>query len=147
MRNITIFTLLLFISSLGFSQNFEPAQSELQYKIEKSLKNFGAIERVFITDTINKTFEARPGQEYWAGFAYNTNDKSTRRMMLVELGAKGEKVSIQYPKYTKPITDGEIQVFGINITSPNNDGKTVIYRIDASPQSTVYLYKITRSAS
>lgn len=147
MRILTTITCLLLVSSMGFSQNFEPAQDEFYFKIEKTLKNLGTIEKVYLSDTKAKTFEAQPGQEYWAGFAYKISDKSTRRMMLIELGPQGEKVGIKYPKFTKGIPDGENQIFGINFIAPNIDGKPVIYKVDANPQSTVYIYKIIRSAS
>jgi hypothetical protein len=147
MRILTTITCLLFISSLGFAQNFEPVQDEFYFKIEKTLKNLGTIERVYLSDKEAKTFEAQPGKEYWAGFAYKISNTTTRRMMLIELGPQGEKVGIKYPKYTKGIPDGENQIFGINFVAPNNDGKTIIYKVDANPESTVYIYKITRSAS
>lgn len=147
MRILTTITCLLLISSLGFSQNFEPAQDEFYLKIEKTLKNLGTIERVYLSNKEAMTFEAQPGKEYWAGFAYKINNTTTRRMMLIELGPQGEKVAIRYPKFIKAIPDGENQIFGINFLTPNNDGKTVIYKVDANPESTVYIYKITRSAS
>lgn len=139
---ITAFVIVLFANVLN-AQNFEPQPSTSQEKIEKSLNRLGSFERVYLTDTNNKIFEAKPGAEYIGWFVFDRNSTATRRMMIIQLGTQGEKVKIHYPKFNQAIKDLENQGFVINFIAPDAQG-IIKYRVDASPECSVYLYQLTR---
>jgi hypothetical protein len=146
MRKLTFATVALILFALpAFSQNFEPAPSTLQTKLENALKRSGTIERVYLTDKENKTFEAKPGKEYFAWVVYKKSSDAVRRMMFIQLGSQGEKVKIHYPKFNQAISDADNQAFFITFTVPTDTGyPSVMYKVDASVESTIYIYEGTR---
>jgi hypothetical protein len=146
MRKLTFATVTLFLFAFSAqSQNFEPAPSPLQDKLEHALKRYGTIERVYLTDTQGKTFEAKPGKEYFSWVVYKKSSTAVRRQMIVQLGEQGEKLKIHYPKFTQAISDAENQAFFITMIVPEDTGTpTVTYKVDASPEATIYIYEATR---
>jgi hypothetical protein len=146
MQKLTFATALLFLFALpSFSQNFDPEPSAVQDKLENALKRYGTIERVYLNDNEKKTFEAKPGKEYYAWVVYKKSSTVVRRMMIIQLGSQGEKVKINYPKFNQAITDADNQAFFISVVAPEDTNTpTVLYRVDASPESTVYIYEATR---
>ena len=146
MRKLTFVTAVLFLFAIpAISQNFEPAPSVPQDKLEAFLKRYGTLERVTISDMQKKTFEAKAGKEYFTWFVFKKSDKSVRRMMIIQEGENGEKLKIHYPKFTQAISDEDHQAFIIIFKVPEDTGKAfVTYRVDASSQSNVYIYEGTR---
>jgi hypothetical protein len=135
---------LFFILTVS-AQNFEPAPSTSQDKLENFLKKYGSIKRIYLADAAQKTFEGKPGIEYFAWFVFDAQNKATRRMMIIQLGDKGEKVKIHYQKTSSALTDGVKQAFGIGFIAPTEISKGVItYKVDASPEASVYIYEVTR---
>jgi hypothetical protein len=146
MRKLTFVTAILFVFAIpAFSQNFEPAPSALQEKLENALKRYGTIERVYLTDKQNKTIEAKPGKEYFTWVVYKKSSDAVRRQMFIQLGPQGEKLKINYPKFNQAISDAENQAFFITMIVPEDTGRpTVTYKVDASPDATIYIYESTR---
>lgn len=146
MRKLTFVTAILFVFALqASSQNFEPAPSVVQDKLEAYLKRYGTLERIMLTDMKQKTFEAKPGKEYFTWFVFKKSDQTVRRMMMIQMGENGEKIKIHYPKFNQALTDEDNQAFIITFKVPEDTGRTVVtYRVDASPESTVYIYEGTR---
>lgn len=146
MRKLTFATVLLFLFvTSSFSQNFDPEPSAVQEKLENALKRYGTIERVYLNDKVKKTFEAKPGKEYYAWVVYKKTSTVVRRMMIIQLGSQGEKVKINYPKFNQAFTDAENQAFFITVTAPEDTNSTVVlYKVDANPEATVYIYEGTR---
>lgn len=146
MRKIALAFFLLAIFALpAFSQNFEPATSAVQDKLENALKKYGTIERVVLTDMQKKTFETKPGKEYFVWVVYKKSSTAVRRQMIIQLGSQGEKIKIHYPKFSQAISDDKNQAFFITFKVPEDTGMpTVMYRVDASAESTIYIYEGTR---
>jgi hypothetical protein len=144
MRFIIICLTLAFFSTIAKAQNFEPARDKVQDKIEKSLSRFGTIQRVFLDDKEKKTFIGQPGKEYIGWFVYDKNSAAVRRMMIIQQGTQGEKVKIHYPKFNQAVSDIDKQGFAINFIAPSDVTGPITYRVDASPEATVYLYEVTR---
>jgi hypothetical protein len=145
MRLFSLATAILIFSITANAQNFDPAPSPLKDKLENALKRYGTIEQVPISDRTKKTYECKPGKEYFVWVVYEKSSTAVRRMMVIQLGDKGEKLKIHYPKFNQAITDANNQAFFITFTVPEDTGKpTVPYKMDASPESTVYFYEGTR---
>jgi hypothetical protein len=143
MRLLSLATILTVFSFAAQAQNFDPQPSPIQDKLENALKRYGTIQRVELSDKQTKTFEGKSGQEYFAWVLYKKSSTAVRRMMIIQLGEQGEKVKIHYPKFNQAITDVENQAFVISFVAPE-DVAGLLYRIDASPEATVYLYAVTR---
>jgi hypothetical protein len=143
MRLIIVCFTLVFSSAIGKAQNFEPVRDDLQDKMEKSIQRFGTIQRVFLDDKEKKTFIGQPGKEYFGWFVYDKSSTAVRRMMIIQQGNQGEKVKIHYPKFNQAVRDIEKQGFAINFVAPEITGP-ITYRVDASPEASVYLYEVTR---
>jgi hypothetical protein len=143
MRLLFLATILTIVSIAAQAQNFDPQPSPVQNKLENALKRYGTIERVLLNDNENKTFAGKPGQEYFAWVLYKKSSTGVRRMMIIQLGEQGEKVKIHYPKFNQAITDEENQAFVISFVAPQ-DVAGLLYKVDASPEATVYLYAVTR---
>jgi hypothetical protein len=138
-------TLMLAFSLNALAQNFDPTPSSAQEKLEVFLKRFGTFDKISLNDATKKTFLAEPGKDYFIGFAFEAKDESVRRMMIAQLGEKGEKVKLHYPKASRAVNDGKTQFFAIEFTAPTDvSGSSITYRVDASPTANVYLYRITR---
>ncbi len=146
MRKLHVATaLLLLFSATAFSQNFEPQPSAVQEKLENALKRYGTIERIYLSDAKQKSFEAKPGKEYFSWIVFKKNSDVVRRMMFIQLGAQGEKVKIHYPKFNQAISDADNQAFLITFVVPEDTGSPVVkYKVDASAEATVYIYEATR---
>jgi hypothetical protein len=146
MRKLTFASVILFLFAIpAFSQNFDPGPSAVQEKLENALKRYGTIERVYLNDKVKKTFEAKPGKEYYAWVVFKNSSTVVRRMMIIQLGPQGEKIKINYPKFNQAFSDAENQAFFIQVNAPEDTNTpTVLYKVDASPESTVYIYEATR---
>lgn len=146
MRKLTFATVLLCLFIIpAFSQIFNPSPNPVQEKLENFLKRYGTLERVYLMDEANKTFEAKPGKEYFGWFVFDKKNEAVRRMMMIQLGNGDEKVKIHYPKSSQAITDANNQAFGIGFIVPEDTGNsTVVYKVDASVEATVYIYEVTR---
>ncbi|MCU0389347.1 MAG: hypothetical protein MUE71_12140 [Chitinophagaceae bacterium] len=136
---ITIFVFSIAVNA----QNFEPAPSPLKDKLENALKRYGTIEQIKLSDPDKKTFTGKPGKEYFSWVVYSKTSTAVRRMMIIEQGPQGEKIKIHYPRFNQAITDADNQAFAISFVAPEGDSP-LTYRVDASPEATVYLYEITR---
>ncbi len=143
MRLLFLATILTVVTLAAGAQNFDPQPSPVQNKLENALKRFGTITKIELSDKQNKTFEGKPGQEYFAWVLYKKSSTAVRRMMIIQLGEKNEKVKIHYPKFNQAITDEENQAFAISFIAPT-DVSSLLYKIDASPESTIYLYEVIR---
>ena len=64
-------------------------------------------------------------------------------MMIIQQGSVGEKLKIHYPRFNQAINDVNKQAFAINFVAPEGEAP-LTYRVDASPESTVYIYELTR---
>ncbi len=145
MRKLTFATFFLALFAVpAFCQNFDPPPSPVQDKLEKVLKRYGTIERVSLFDKAKKTFETKPGKEYFTWVVYKKNSTAVRRMMVIQLGQQGEKVKIHYPKFNQGISDDQYQAFFITWTVPDDGTPIVQYRVDASPEASVYIYEGVR---
>jgi hypothetical protein len=143
MRLLSLATILTVFSFAAGAQNFDPQPSPVQDKLENALKRYGTIERVSLNDSNKKTFDGKSGQEYFAWVLFKKSSSVVRRMMIIQLGEQGEKVKIHYPKFNQAITDEENQAFVISFVAPT-DVAGLLYKVDASPEATVYLYAVTR---
>jgi hypothetical protein len=143
MKQLLVMAIAICLTSLAKAQQFEPAPSAVQSKLEQSMKRFGTVERMYLTDAKAQTIDLKDGGEYVIGFAYDINTKTTRRMLVYEVGPKGEKINLQYPSYSKGYRGVPgIQFFHVFVT-PKGDGNTVHkYKIDADDAATVYIYKL-----
>jgi hypothetical protein len=133
---------VLFFSMAASAQQFEASSSETTKIIEDFVGRYGTAERIYITDAKNKTFEVPANEKFGVVFAYEVNDKVKRRMMMYQMGPKGEKVKIHYPGMDKGYRIGSLQLFGLRLTSPGDAGAAVKYKIDSNPSATVYIYKL-----
>jgi len=143
MRLISLATGFLLLSLTAHSQNFEPTPGPLKDKLENALKRYGTIEQIFPDNPAKKTFTGKPGKEYFAWVVYDRESTAVRRMMIIQQGPGGEKVKIHYPRFNQAINDANNQAFAISFIAPE-ESSPLVYRVDASPESTVYLYEITR---
>ena len=143
MRFIITCVTLAFFSTIAKAQNFEPTNDKVQQKIENSISRFGTIQRVFLNDKEKKTFIGQPGKEYFGWFVYDKNSIAVRRMMIIQQGDQGEKLKIHYPVFNQAVSDINKQGFAISFVAPQTAGP-ITYRIDASPEATVYLYELIR---
>lgn len=130
---------ILLIAGNLLAQNFEPAPSEIQTKLEKYLGKYGSTERIMLTDRKNKTFDANAGENYLVAFVYDVNSTTTRRMLVHELGPAGEKMNPQYPASSNGYRGiNGIQMFLARL-SPN---AVTTYKIDSNQEATIYIYKL-----
>ncbi|MCC6760477.1 MAG: hypothetical protein IT252_04645 [Chitinophagaceae bacterium] len=131
------------IMNAALAQQFIPAPSKVQTRLEASMKRFGNVERMFVKDTQKPVLELTGGNKYVIAFAYKTDSKTTRRMLVHEIGAKGEKMKLQYPEYSKGYRGVPgMQVFHV-LVAPDGDATTLHkYKIDADDAATVYIYKL-----
>jgi hypothetical protein len=145
MRLTMLATLVSIFSISAVAQNFDPEPSPVQDKLENALKRYGTIERVYLADKAEKTFEAKPGKEYFTWVVFKKSSTSVRRMMIIQQGPNGEKLKIHYPKFNQAIRDPENQAFFISFVTPEDTNSTTVqYRVDASPDATIYIYEGTR---
>ena len=143
MRLLSLTTILMVFSVLVNAQNFEPAPGPLKDKLENVLKRYGTIQQVFLSNPQRKIFEGKPGKEYFVWVVYDKSSTAVRRMMIIQQGPKGEKIKIHYPKFNQAISDEKNQAFVITYVAPEGDSP-ITYRVDASPEATIYLYEVTR---
>ena len=139
MKQLLVMAMAISLANLCHAQQFEPAPSPVQSKLEQSMKRFGNVERMYLTNVKAQTVDLRGGGQYVIGFAYDINTPTTRRMMVFEIGPNGEKMNLQYPSYSKGYRGVPgIQFFHVFVT-PKADGK---FKIDADDAATVYIYKL-----
>jgi hypothetical protein len=134
---------ILFSAAALWAQNFDPAPSDIQSKLETYLKRYGTVERIMLSDVKGETFDAIAGERYVVAFLYNVNDSETRRMMVYEQGPKGEKVNPQYPAASKGYRgiNGK-QLFVLRLQQPADRTGVIKYKIDTNTSATVYIYKL-----
>ena len=145
MRSFTVAALLTLCSLSAIAQTFHPDPNPVQDRIEKFLKRYGTIERVYLADEQKKIFEAKPGKEYFAWVTFESRFKGVRRMMLVQQGVQGEKVKIHYTRFNQAISDGYTQAYVITLIAPGEAAESTLpYRVDASKEATIYIYELTR---
>lgn len=143
MRLLSLATGILLLSLTAHSQNFEPASGPLKDKLENALKRYGTIQPVYLDDAQKKTFTGKAGKEYFAWVVYSKESTAVRRMMIIQQGPGGEKEKIHYPRFNQAINDTQNQAFAISFIAPESS-IPLTYRVDASPESTVYLYELIR---
>lgn len=146
MRKIILCTLIFCLGGFAaMAQQFEPAPSEFQTKLEKLIGRYGTPERIYLQDVKNKTFDAKGGELYVVAFEYDINDKTKRRMMVYQLGSSGEKLNPRYPDYSTGIRGtGGTQMFHVRLDAPGDANLVTKYKIDADTGATVYMYRLIR---
>jgi hypothetical protein len=146
MKKIFLLTLICIIGSLSlYAQQFEPAPSEFQNKLEKYIGRYGTPERMYLLDAKNKTFDGRGGELYIVAFVYDINTKTKRRMMVYEIGSAGEKKNPKYPDYSNSIrADGSNQMFHVRLDAQGDASAITKFKIDADAAATVYIYRLIR---
>jgi hypothetical protein len=146
MKKIFLLFLIFCIGSLTINaQQFEPAPSEFQNKLEKYIGRYGTPERMYLQDGKNKTFDGRGGELYLVAFVYDINAKTKRRMMVYEIGSSGEKKNPKYPDYSNAIRgDGSSQMFHVRLDAQGDANTVTKYKIDADAAATVYIYRLIR---
>lgn len=134
---------ILLSTVVVLAQNFDPAPSHIQTKLENYLKRYGKIERIMLTDAKNKSFDAIAGEKYVLAFLYDVNDQESRRMIVYELGPNGEKLNPQYPAASKGYRgiNGK-QLITLRMKQVSDRSGTIKYKIDTNSNATVYIYKI-----
>ncbi|HSC53698.1 MAG TPA: hypothetical protein VLC98_08765 [Phnomibacter sp.] len=140
MKKFIVLTLVsCMATAFAIAQQYEPAPSPLQTKLENYIGRYGTPERVYLNDVKKETFDAIGGEMYTVVFVYNINTKSKRRMMVYELGPNGQKINPKYPNYSKSIRPGDnAQLFNIRLNPTTN----TTYKIDPDTAATVYIYKL-----
>lgn len=141
---VTVVSVLL-VAQAASAQNFNPPPGVYQQNLERNLKRYGQVERIYPIDYKTKTFQAEPGGLYVVAAVYDVNDKSKRRNMVYRLGPKGERLE---PHYSDDLvgfrgTPG-MQMFPVRLKVPADEPGPVTYRIDCALSATVYVYKIVR---
>jgi hypothetical protein len=146
MKKIFQLSVIFCISSLAINaQQFEPAPSEFQNKLEKYIGRYGTPERIYLQDAKNKTFDGKGGELYLVAFMYDINTKTKRRMMVYEIGSAGEKKNPKYPDYSNAIRgDGSSQMFHVRLDADGDANTITKYKIDTDAAATVYIYRLKR---
>ena len=143
MKQLLSLLMVLLVTNAAFAQQFLPAPSKVQSRLEASMKRFGNVERLFVQNTQKPVLELTGDNKYVVAFAYDINSKTPRRMLVHEIGANGEKINLLYPAYSKGYRGVPgMHVFHI-LLAPDGDASTLHkYKIDADDAATVYIYKL-----
>jgi hypothetical protein len=142
MKSILTALVLVGLLHTTNAQKFDVQNPEGEYQLQRLINRYGTSERIYLNDASKKTFDATPGNTYLVVFAYASKDKSTRRMMVYEIGPDGAKHNPRYPDYSKGYrSDKGTQAFAVRL-DPKGES-TVKYKIDANASAAVFIYKVT----
>lgn len=133
----------LFTALSAQAQNFDETTGTPGIRaLEKLIKNYGTPTRTYLSDTAAKTFVAKPGEMHLVVFVFSTKDLE-RKTIVHALDASGNIAKTFGPNSTTGYKGGGRHAFGVTLQTAATETGPVTYKINGSPRSTVYLYKIT----
>ncbi|HMP94820.1 MAG TPA: hypothetical protein PKD90_18215 [Phnomibacter sp.] len=139
-----LFCLFVVLCSPLLAQQYAQGDNMITQRIETLIKRYGQPARIYPTNAARGLFDLAAGENFVVVFQYDGKSKAKRRMLVHQLGPKGEKLKLFYAGLANSYRNGPYQLFEIRGTAPTDEGSPITYRIDADKDAVIYIYKYTR---